>query len=456
MTHEAVDLGTAASRPANPGDDDLRTLPSVSWYCLGFAVVLVVACRVTGSLLTEAGVQLHLGDGWPLYALWSPSDSHFGLLLPIGLAGLALWYGPRLAEVLPWRWLLMLAYLAAVAWAVGLALSEGVTGLTRPLATPYDYLHDVPRVTDLGGLLTSFTDHIVDPPKWTTHVSGHPPAALGFFVLLHRIGLGGELSSALACVVVGAVAVPAVLSTVRILGGEALARRAAPFLVFAPTALWLAVSADAVFAGVSAAGICALAHAARRTDRIGDVLAGLGGLALGLTLYLSYGLTLLGPLAIAVVLARRRIRPLMVGGLAVTGIVVAFTAAGFAWWEGLALAVERVHAGPAWQHRPQGYFRFANFAALAIAVGPATVAGLPLALKQRWSGFWVLPTGVLSAILAAGVSGLTTGEVERIYLPFAVWLLPVAGLLPSRTARPWLAAQLVVALILESLLRLGW
>jgi hypothetical protein len=431
-------------------------LPSASWYCLGFAVVLVAACRVTGSLLTEAGVHLHLGDGWPLYALWSPGDNNFGLLVAIGTAGLAFWHAPRLAAALPWPWLQAAAYLAAVAWAVGLALSEGVTGLTRPLESPYDYLHDVPRVTDLGGFLAGFTDHILDPPKWSTHASGHPPAALGFFVLLDRVGLGGELRSALASVAVGVAAVPAVLSTVRVLGGESLARRAAPFLVFAPTALWLAVSADAVFAGVSAAGICALAHAARRTDRLGDILAVLGGLALGLTLYLSYGLTLLGPLAIAVVVVRRRIRPLLVGGLAVAGVVAVFTVGGFVWWEGLALAVERVHAGPAWQHRPQSYFRFANLAAFAVAVGPATVAALPLLSRRHGSGFWVLPAGVLLAVATAGLSGLTTGEVERIYLPFAVWLLPVAGLLPVRGARLWLAAQLAVALGLEGLLRLGW
>lgn len=444
------------SRSASPASHDAKTLPGASWYCLGFAVVLVVGCRVAGSLLTEAGFRLHLGDSWPLYALWSPGDNNAGLLLPIGIAGLALWHAPRLASVLPWRWLLVTAYLAAALWPVGLALSEGVAGLTRPLSSPYDYPHDVPQVADLGRFLATFTDHIIDPPEWTTHTSGHPPAALGFFVLLDRVGLGGELLPALVCVGVGAAAVPAVISTVRVLGDEALARRAAPFMAFAPTALWVAVSADALFAGISAIGICALAHAARRGDRLGDGLAVLGGLALGLTLYLSYGLTLLGPLVIAVVAVRRRIRPLLIGGLAVVTVVAAFTAGGFAWWEGLALAVERVHAGPAWQDRPQAYFRFANLAALAVAVGPATVAGLPLVARHRRSGFWVLPAGVLLAVAVAGLSGLTTGEVERIYLPFAVWLLPVAGLLPAAGARWWLAAQLALALTLEGLLRLGW
>ena len=433
----------------------MERVPRASWIALLVAVVLVVGCRIAGDLLTAAGVDLHLGEGWPLHARWRPDLTGAGVLLPIVLAGLAVWHAQRLAATLRWGALLVTAYLGAVAWAVTLALSEGVTGLTRPLSFRMEYPHDVDRVTDLASFLPTFTDHIVDQPRWATHVGGHPPGAFGTFVLLDRIGLGGPLSLALICVAVGAAAAPAVLATVRVMSEETLARRAAPFLVFAPAALWLAVSADALFTGVSAAGICALAYAARRRDWRGDGLAALGGLALGVTLFLSYGLALLGPLAIAVVAARRRIRPLVIGGIAVLAVVAAFAAGGFLWWEGLALTVERVHVGAAWRDRPQPYFWFANLAALAIAVGPATVAALPL-IRRRPTAFWVLAAGALLAVGVGGVSGLTTGEVERIYLPFAVWLIPAAGLLPARSARGWLAAQMALALILEALLRTLW
>ena len=51
----------------------------------------------------------------------------------------------------------------------------------------------------------------------------------------------------------------AVLVTLRALGAEAVARRAAPFLVLGPAAVFMAVSADAVFAAVAAWGLAALA-----------------------------------------------------------------------------------------------------------------------------------------------------------------------------------------------------
>ena len=45
------------------------------------------------------------------------------------------------------------------------------------------------------------------------------------------------------------------LVTVRTLGAEAAGRRAAPFLVLAPAAVFMAVSADAVFGAVVAWGL---------------------------------------------------------------------------------------------------------------------------------------------------------------------------------------------------------
>ena len=53
---------------------------------------------------------------------------------------------------------------------------------------------------------------------------------------------------------------------VRVLGAEAAARRAAPFLVLGPAAIWMAVSADAVFGAVSAWGLCCLAVACTRAS----------------------------------------------------------------------------------------------------------------------------------------------------------------------------------------------
>ncbi len=64
----------------------------------------------------------------------------------------------------------------------------------------------------------------------------------------------------------------------------------------------------------------------------------------------------------------------------------------------------------------------------------------------------MLPAGALAAVAIAIVSGLSKGEVERIYLPFALWLLPAAAALPDRQRRWWLAAQVGTAVVVQ----LGW
>ena len=72
------------------------------------------------------------------------------------------------------------------------------------------------------------------------------------------------LAAGLVVTVVAATTAVAVMSTLRALGAERAARRAAPFLVLGPAAIWQAVSADAMFAAVAAWGIAALASAATR------------------------------------------------------------------------------------------------------------------------------------------------------------------------------------------------
>jgi hypothetical protein len=60
----------------------------------------------------------------------------------------------------------------------------------------------------------------------------------------------------------------------------------------------------------------------------------------------------------------------------------------------------------------------------------------------------------LLALLVADLSGMSKAETERIWLPFAMWLLPACALLPR--PRAWLAAQTVLALLINHLLFTGW
>ncbi|WP_306745746.1 hypothetical protein [Saccharothrix yanglingensis] len=55
-------------------------------------------------------------------------------------------------------------------------------------------------------------------------------------------------------------------------------------------------------------------------------------------------------------------------------------------------------------------------------------------------------------VLPADASGLGKVEVERIWLPFTVWLVV---LVPDRR-RPWLAVQAVTALAVNHLLLTDW
>ncbi len=424
--------------------------------------VFVVVVGLVGWRLDEAGVGLSLLGGYVLRGgfdlVLTPR-----VLLPVavGLAGV-LW-GPGLAARSRWRALLWLSPVAAAGWAVTLALSSGWGRLPEPLSSRYEYPHDVGRVGSVGEFLSTFTASVpaLSPDPWTTHVAGHPPAALLAFVLLDRLGLTGLGWDAALVIAGGALAVPAVLVTVRAVADEGRARVVAPFLVLAPIALWVATSADALFAGVSAWGIAGLATAAAGSPGWRRDLQALGGgLLLGLSLFLSFGLTSLGLVALAVVLLQRArlgwagvLRVLVVGGVGVLAVVALFAAGGYWWLEGFQAAGGRVRSGPSYASRPLAFFVFSNLAAGALAVGPAAVAGLACLRRHRLA---LLPVAALVGILAGDATGLVRGETERIWLPFYVWVLTATAFLPPRQRRTWLALGAVLALAIEVTVRTEW
>ena len=436
------------------------------WWPPFLAVPLVVAFVWVvgrfGRQLTLDGVVLHLLGGWVLRGTFDVlEDPRLGP--PVVVALVVVLAGPALAARLPWRALLPGAALTAAAWALVLAWTSGEERLTEPLSTVYEYPNDVPRVGSIGALLAGFVDSVpadsADP--WTTHVAGHPPGALLAFVLLDRVGLSGLEWAAAMCIAGGVLAVPAVLTGVRAVAGEDPARTVAPFLVLAPIALWVATSADALFAGVAAWGVALLATAAARAPGRGADLRALGGgLLLGLALFLSFGLAALGLVALAVVLVHRDrlgwggvARVLAVGAVGVLVVVAAFAVGGYWWVEGLAAADDRVRSGPSYADRPLGFFLFANLAAAALALGPAAVAGLASLRRSRLA---VVPLAALAGILVSDATGLVRGETERIWLPFYVWVLAATAFVPRWQRRLWLALSAVLAIGIELVVRTEW
>ncbi|QYN35424.1 hypothetical protein K1T35_45170 [Pseudonocardia sp. DSM 110487] len=418
----------------------------------GTALIVVVAA-VVGRVLLASGTDILLPFP-PLLAEWLP---HVGPGTPMAVvvAVLVVTRGPDLADRLAWRPLLAAGYATAAAWTTALALVDGWRrGVVERLTSSQEYLHDVPRVPDAGEMLRTFADHILTdrPGFWTTHVGAHPPGALLTFVWLDRLGLGGGGPAGLFVMLVGAAAPVAVAVAVRALGAEDLARRALPFGVLLPGAVWAGVSADGMFAGVLAWGVALLAIGAVGRGPRADLAALAAGVLLGWCLYLSYGLVLGGLLALAVLAVTRNVRAGLIAAVGTLAVVGAFTVSGFWWFTGFE-RVQVIYAASIASTRPYAYFVWANLAAVLFVLGPAVVAAARRAVA--------LPTGVallagagLAAILLADVSGMSKGEVERIWLPFAVWLTIPCALLPR--ARFWLAAQAGLALAVNHLLLTVW
>jgi methylthioxylose transferase len=417
-------------------------------------VVFVVAAGLVGRGLLADGVALLLPFP-PLLAQWLP---HVGPGTPVALATAVavVGWGPSFAASLRWGPLLTTSWGAAT---VSLALVDGwQRGVVERLSSEEEYLHDVPRVTDVGTMLATFSDHILTdaPGFWTTHVGAHPPGVFLVYVVLDRLGLGGGGAAGVITVLVGASACVAVAVTLRALGAEDVARRALPFGVLLPGAVWVGVSADGMFAAVLAWGVALLAQGATRRGLRADAAALAGGLLLGYALYLSYGLVLGGLLPMAVVAVTRAWRAMLFAAAGVAVVVAAFSASGFWWFTGFA-HVRVIYAASIAATRPYSYFVWANLAAVSIAVGPAVYAGIRRAVAAPRAlpvAVALLPLAALSAILLADVSGLSKAEVERIWLPFAVWLVVPCALLPR--PRVWLAAQAGLALAVNQLLLTVW
>jgi hypothetical protein len=142
-------------------------------------------------------------------------------------------------------------------------------------------------------------------------------------------------------------------------------------------------------------------------------------------------------------------------GFAAAGVAVvvaALTLAGFSWLDGYA-KVRVIYAASIAAARPYSYFVWANLAAVAFAIGPAGIAGLRRVMT-RPVGPYLVVVAAVAAMLLADLSGMSKAEVERIWLPFALWTCLACAELPH--PRRWLAAQAIVALLVNHLLLTVW
>jgi hypothetical protein len=359
--------------------------------------------------------------------------------------------------------LLVAAFLASVGWAVAVAIANGFSELVRPVRLPNDYLADVSLIRSPGLFLSTFVEHI---GRFHQHVRGHPPGMVLILWAMNRVGLDGPGWEAALEILGGAAMVPAVLVSLREVAGERVARSAAPFVVFAPAVVWIATTADALFAGMAAWGIALVLMSLVRRGRSSDGLALAGGVVFGEALFLTYGIVVLAAIPVIVAVRQRRVRPLVVWALGVAGVFAAFAGVGFWWPAGLRATVAQYRAGVS-RFRPQSYFWYGDLAAFAIVLGPAAAVGLS---RLRDPRAWMLVGGAALAVILADVSGLSKAEVERIWLPFFPWIMLAccslgrwgpgtndSGTGASLTGlRPWLALSMASTLVVQILVRTTW
>ena len=467
--------------------DTLPDLAAPGWrwpalVAVAEAVVLVRLSMLVGQDLNARGVPIVLPYP-PLLAFWHP---HTGVGTPLTvlclLLGLLL---QRRAPRLRWGHLLLGGWLLALAWMVSLVMIDGLAkGWTTVLTNPNEYLHDLPRITDPAEFLRTFSHYIafggdVDGTNgWTTHVAGHPPLATLVFWALDRVGLGGGFWAGLLCILVSSAAAVGMPVVLRHLGAPDAARRLVPFAALMPGAVWMAVSADGLFAGVAVGGLalaCRGADLARESGsargRLGSSLA--GGVLLGAAIYLNYGLVLFGLVVVAAVLVSARgvglravLRPWLVSTAGVALVAVAHFALGFNWFVGLARLRVRYYQQTA-SDRPYSYFVWANLAAWLVAWSPLLAYGVVRAvgvlLRGRRPGWTqdvvvaLVSAAGTAAALVADVSAMSKAETERIWLAFGV--VAYAALAKIRSRR-WAAVALVLtagwAVMVNSLLDTGW
>ncbi len=447
--------------------DDGRTKRTWRWAAYSAAVALAVWCIaksvIDGRALQRAHPEVYLGaaplvgrnniDGWD----WRFGWGLVGAAIIAAIVIVAVWKAWCFRVRL--RTIVGASVVAASAFAVSLALTDGADGVMYGAGHRFEYYANLQHTPPAATFLRTFIARIDD---YSVHVRGHPPGFILVLKFVNAIGLHGVWPVAMLSVIGTGVVAGAVLVTVWVIAGGEWVRRCAPFVVLVPYAIWLVTSADSFYTAVGGTGVAMIALGLRWGGRRGLAAGLVAGLLLGWLLFLTYlGLIFaIVPLGFVIAALVRRTSTswqVVAGTIVGVGLVIGgFLLGGFWWIDGARRTRREYWEGTA-HYRTWGYFGIANIAVALIAIGPATFAGL---LRLRDRRMWLLVGAALAAIAASHLSQYTRGEVERIWLLFYPWLAIAGGALAARVARRsaavWLGAQALCAILLQAALVSKW
>jgi hypothetical protein len=449
-------IDTAAGAPYRP--TALSDQAPRPWRdALGWSVLAIVGLGLT-ALAVRGGAQLGTASA-PFLGRYRLQVGPASLLAPTVAVVVLVPTARGWLDRVRWPVVVAWSYVAALCWALALALVDGRAGLTRALSSPDEYPADLAAVGDDPiDFVRHFTGHAAD---LSVAARGHPPGPVLLLWSLHRVGVRDEFTLGLLITALGALAVPLVMAAMSGTAGETAARRYLPVLVLAPYAVWTAVSLDAVVATLGAAVIAAGVHASapERTGWRAAAWASVAGLLTGVAALFSYAVPWLGLALILLYFARRRpFLNIATGVAALIPVLGASYPLGFSWVRGLQVA----HAD--WASRVEPYrsvvwWSGISLVALLLAAGPPLFASLR---KVRNTPAWPFLVGSGVAVLFSVLAGLARGGVEHAWLPFFPWLT-VAAVAPERQAGPPVPAPLlltglgaVVAVVVEAVLATPW
>jgi len=385
---------------------------------------------------------------WPFYLFWQPGlDPPTALAaLPVALAAAAALVALARSERVSRGLRLAGSLVAAGALALAVAaLAGGPAAWAAPLAFEGEYPGAVGQAGPIPAFVGDFPARVPTLPDFAAQ---HPPFATVFYLLVDRVWPGLD-AAALATVAAGCLGLLVTAGLARDELDDDGERVAVLCWALAPvTVLYLATSADAMWAPVLAGAVLAADRGLRRRSWWWTVA---GGALLWLASMLSF--------AAALVLPFLAVRALAVRAAAGWGWVLRWAAATAAVVLGLA-GLLRVATGydvaaavaavgrfwsraPGTQQRVWWVWSFGDLVAFAAILGFPLAAALAVRLaaavrERAWGSF---EAATLASLLVAACWGHTRGEVERMWQ----FLVPFAVVVAARQLLRWRAGLPLVA-----------